>query len=121
MELKGKARIDFEKWFINTYYKKSRKPIQNLQRLVFDSLPNNQKYGVYVDWFDSVGVVVTIEFMDNSRITGYEYAIHTQNDRDYNGEDCMDMAKIIYSDYIKNRPEARTKAIEKAVEIYNNK
>ena len=73
--------------------------------MVFDSLPNNQKYGVYVDYFDSVADVT-------------ENTILPKITRGYN---CYFIELRSNMERCKTRAEARTKAIEKAVEIYNNK
>jgi hypothetical protein len=97
MKLTGKCREDFEKWYILNR--------QN-QRLDIDGCythytlfaiePFTMQYGVYVDFFDSVGINITI--------TRKAWVV-TPNQ---NG-------------YCDSRSEARTAAIEKANEIYNSK
>lgn len=64
MELTGKCKKDFEKWYADTYYGEQRKTIQNLHRVVFDCLPDNKKYGVYEDFFDSVEIRIEIVFIN---------------------------------------------------------
>ena len=102
--LTGKAKEDFEKWLdnqdsfldIHCDYNGTFLP-NNINH--FNELPFSMQYGVYVDFFDSVNISikcgdVTFEiYMPESDING----IATE------------------------RAEARTKAIEKACEIYNSK
>lgn len=96
MKLTGQAKIKFEEWFQN----KS----QTHYRLVewFDSLDSSMKYGVYVDFFDSVGIY--IEVARANIHTKYYYMI---NDSSYKPN--------MYN----TRPQAREKAIERANEILN--
>ena len=72
------------------------------------SIEDAQKYGVYVDYFDSVGIKIMCGWID-----GHKYTFNIE----------MDNATSIFNFEvgIKTMHEARTKAIEKAVEIYNNK
>ena len=110
MKLTGKCKEDFYKWYHSTYYTDiTKKTILNLQRLVFKSLHTSKKYGVYVDFFDSVGIHIHIEI--ESYGFDVDKTIHT----------CL---LIINSDEIDDdltRQEARTEAIEKANELYNLK
>jgi hypothetical protein len=95
MTLTGKCKEDFDEW-----YKENR---SHSRWVNFELSGESMQYGVYEDWFDSVGITC---------------GIFT-----YNGYD-----PIIYRGYVadggtlsasKSRPEARTAAIEKANEIYN--
>ena len=97
MKLEGKAKEDFEKW-----YSKLTGDYPNWRELY--KLPESMQYGVYVDWFDSVGIniLITVEFDFGYIIVEKRYDEIEEVKRWYN-----------------TRPEARTKAIEKAVEIYN--
>ena len=62
---------------------------------------------MYVDFFDSVGVHVEVKV--KSSFQKFNYGIHDKNEW------------IVSSAFIKTRQEARTAAIEKANELYNNK
>ena len=110
MELTGKCKEEFEKWVYT----------EDASLREFLSVPKSMQYGVLVDYFDSVGIQIGIEFFDNSRATGFDYQILTENDRDFDDENCMDSAKV-YSgnDYIGLRSGARTEAIKKADELRN--
>ena len=125
MKLTGKCKEEFEKWFTDSDNHKGfdaeQIALDRKYRLnLFYQLYPSMQYGVLVDYFDSVGVQIGIEFFDNSRATGFDYQILTEGDRDYDDENCMDSAKVYSSnDYIGSRPKARTAAIEKANEIYN--
>jgi hypothetical protein len=93
--LKGKAKEDFEKWFCQQ--KDLRHGIDFLE-----DIPFSMQYGVYVDWFDSVGINIDVKTGGK----GWYYSIFVKN---YESSDNY---------YCRN--EARTKAIEKACEIYNS-
>lgn len=107
MILKGKCKEDFEKWYNDTHF--------NNKENKFDYLPITIKgfyrghlsmqYGVYVDWFDSVGYNINIGYGIVSK--EYDFELVT-----YRIE--------FVSDMLNTRQEARTKAIEKANEIYNS-
>ncbi len=112
MKLTGNALIAFEKWFMVKCESEGeyRHFIITSLQLKFDNLTNSMKYGVYVDWFDSI-----LFFITNDCIS--DYCITIEN-RDYLYED--ENYREINIDE-RTRPEARTKAIEKGNEIYNNK
>ena len=96
MKLTGKCKEDFEKWY--------NLPVFDLWS--FNGLPLEMKYGVYVDFFDSVGLIIEIYY-----VMGNDWCVsidHTTDD-------------IHFTIDAKSRPLARTSAIEKANEIYNSK
>jgi hypothetical protein len=105
MKLTGKCEVDFEKWyclFEDFYY--------------LDLIPNNMKYGVHEDFFNSVGIILDIqpvlEYNDSSYIKVRYYLVHVillNSDAEYDYTEC------------KTKQEARDAAIEKANELYNNK
>lgn len=107
MELTGKAKEDFNNWYLNHIKSYNDKLISNTDTNYFNLLTDSMKYGVYVDWFDSEGIFTSIEplydMQGTNRLCIYSLLI-----------DCN------YYLQCKNRQEARTKAIEKANEIYNN-
>jgi len=106
MKLTGKCKEDFEKWLVcgegrvNFYKYYSDKHGDDDPYLWFTELPTSMQYGVYVDFFDSVDLSIS---MNQSNKT-YWYDIQETLD------DCKE---------VKTRPLARTQAIEKANEIYN--
>jgi hypothetical protein len=97
MNLTGKCKEEFEKWRMKQNY--------DVDAPFFYELNYSMQYGVYVDFFDSVGLYIEITH-DNKDIKTFWV--------DINGEDV--------DDYIgsNNRTEARLIAIKKANEIYNN-
>jgi len=99
MKLTGKCKEDFEKWLKINYTLK--------QSLIFNSLPDSMQFGVYVDFFDSVWIEIWIEPWE------------TQNNGEFFKYFKVIIDYIEVSDYNDSRQEARTKAIEKANEIYN--
>jgi hypothetical protein len=68
-----------------------------------------ERYGVYVDFFDSVGYDIEIG-VDN-------VSIFSNNFIDLYGLNVLE--GDIYDCCVSNRQEARTKAIDKANKIYN--
>jgi hypothetical protein len=71
------------------------------------------QYGVYVDFFDSVGLNLEILLSPISNtlyVHKFDYSVYTSNDEEYGSTYEFD-----------TRQEARQKAIEKANEIYNQK
>ena len=112
--LTGKCKEDFEKWFKRLdgqeeehewfiYLTKGRNPIG-----FFYEFPFSMQYGVYVDFFDSVDVDITIKLCGYLK---YDYSIKDKVSH-----------SLLFTEYdwSKNLTEARTKAIKKANEIYNN-
>lgn len=96
MELTGKAKEDFKEWYLNHIKSYNDKLISNTDTNYFNLLTDSMKYGVFVDWFyESISY---IDFVD------------------------------IFIDFVANEikytptllEDIRTKAIEKANEIYNN-
>lgn len=92
MELTGKCKEEFEKWLFKNSIWKSW----------FYTLIPSMKYGVLVDYFDSVG----IDIVDNI---------------DSCANDFRHLSKVDfkYIDAHNTRPEARTASIEKANELRN--
>lgn len=121
MELTGKCKEEFEMWFMSSkmwglvvftvssyYHSEDEIDFDD----VFNKLPDSAKYGVYIDYFDSVGIVYDSAVVRDSlnTVNTYEYTLKTSKDLLILSQDCFD-----------TRHEARTAAIEKANEIFNNK
>ena len=116
MKLKGQAKEDFEFWWQQKpkgergiWYKGSCETFDfgfGLEH--FYRCSDSMQYGVYVDWFDSVGIsLFTYSHFINDNQYYFEWAI--LSGKHFVKRQCED-----------SRLEARTAAIEKANEIYNN-
>lgn len=106
MELTGKAKEDFDNWWSSITSPALSGEIHHFKvKTRFDvgveDLTDSMKYGVYVDWFDSVGIIIEVIFPFSS----WSYIVN----------DDLDPLKEFDT-----RQEVRIKAIEKANEIYNN-
>lgn len=120
MELTGKAKKDFEKWFdanVNMKLFEGELSIDvqcgAYYELIdcFEQLPFPMQYGVLVDFFDSVGIYITdgtYRLKLDKEI--FYWVIEIKNVR--GREECIDTNQT--------RLEARTEAIKKANEIYNS-
>lgn len=97
--LTGKCKEDFDDYWLN--YEIQNKTLDDIAINVFNKLPLSMQYGVYVDFFDSVGLTISETYftLNNS----FSCFIGREK-RGFNAF---------------SRQEARIKAIEKAVEIYN--
>ena len=108
MELTGKCKEEFEKWYFKNYVKTTKKfkdlyPHEYSD--IYDwfyNLQESMKYGVLEDYFDSVGAYVEILQIDQGK--EFYWAINDDEMTDGSEE---------------TRPEARTAAIEKANELRN--
>lgn len=92
MILKGKCKEAFEEWLCDNY--------PNCGYIDLLQLSYSMQYGVLVDFFDSVGIDLT---------AGLNYCHVYQR-----------YPRYIYKRSDVSRQEARTSAIEKANEIFNN-
>lgn len=109
IELSGRCKEDFEKWFrLSDFY----------SEFMFDGITDPYEYfnrahlsmqhGVYEDFFDSLGIYCEIICMSD----GWQSEVWIRND---------DRVSMEYCEHLENgtRHEARQKAIEKANELYN--
>lgn len=109
MKLTGKCKEDFEKWLLRGDYHDLiidalNLTVANSITKSFHELPDSMKYGVYVDWFDSVGINVLMFTQDSENF----YTNLLKKGR-----------YLIRVGGFKTRPEARTAAINKANSLYN--
>jgi len=104
MELTGKCKEDFEKWFkeFHPFFELDSSEWYEDEKY-WDDLDDSMQYGVYVDFFDSVGSEVYI--------TNGLFDIEIRQNRTLIDRSWGEVA---------TRHEARTKAIEKVNEIYNS-
>ena len=106
--MKGKCKKDFEKWFkLNVEYDFHGDQSSYNITSDFLDLPHSMQWGVIVDFFDSVGMCVTISRWHCDDISKYYWS--------------ADIDDFEVSDYLDTRHEARAAAIEKATEIYNER
>lgn len=105
MKLTGKCKEDFEKWYNNPLIEHV-----GLRRLPqwFYTLTESMQYGVYVDFFDSVGIYIQILFYDFD-VSNWQICI-----------ECIEDEFDYTETHFTSRQEARIKAIEKANDIYND-
>ncbi len=96
--LTGKAKEDFYKFLIKKY------PLNEMEvEEWFLSLYNEFKNASITEWFDSVGIYITSDYLELNRV--------------FYSEILNENFEIVKP----NRQEALTEAIKKANEIYNSK
>ena len=105
MKLTGKCKEDFEKWL-------NLKPKLYGYDHVFNWLQTEMQYGVYVDFFDSVGIYIQLTPYFDS-VTEIVLWFFTLEDKR-----CVHLNSHL-ENKANSRPEARTKAIEKANKLRN--
>lgn len=101
--LTGKCKEDFENWYIDYDQEEENEPTYYCKD--FYKIPLSMQYGVYVDFFDSVGIIIILGTGWSGYLFNYRLSIHGMEDE--------------FDNEIETRQEARIKAIEKANEIYN--
>jgi hypothetical protein len=112
MNLTGKCKEEFEKWFTDSDNHKGfdaeQIALDRKYRLdLFYQLYESMQYGVYEDFFDSVGIYIQISFYDFDCNNWQTYLECKESIYDYN------------ETHFVSRQEARIASIEKANEIYN--
>jgi hypothetical protein len=111
MKLTGKCEEDFEKWLKKLFKHETERKfadvfmILDLQGYDFDDIPQSMQYGVYEDFFDSVGSYISVSGLILSKTYICDISVISNVEHYYDG--------------FLTRAEARSKAIEKANEIYN--
>ncbi len=123
MELTGKCKEEFEKWFKATYcfmgnMQREGQQFETDEQFIskfehFNISPSSMQYGVYVDFFDSVGIGIVSNTFTISNETSYNFDIYHNGGYLSNREALKDVCKM--------RSEARTAAIEKANELFNER
>ena len=106
MKLTGKCKVDFEAYRLKEL-RHTECELRGSCCTIWEYLDDSMRYGVYVDFFDSVGIRISIRNIGAS----YWYVINYPN---------LLGLKDRHESKYKERPEARTTAIEKANEIYNS-
>jgi hypothetical protein len=113
MELTGKAKELFEKWYLSDAVPNSYPHIVN-----FYGLDDSLQWGVLQDFADSLGYSVGIAFKRNDSVMdGYE-DYHSPFIRRFRDDEPIAKDLFTYT-LFKTREEARTAAIKKLDEILN--
>ena len=102
MILTGETKEDFERWLhSNDVLIKDGIYDDTYLTDVFEELPLNLQYASIIEWFDSVGIYITSDYLELNRV--------------FYSEILNENFEIVKP----NRQEALTEAIKKANEIYN--
>ena len=101
MELTGRVKEEFKKWFIETH--DLYDSFENELRLMSDTCLN----ALIIEWFDSVGIYVNV----------LRYGLSEPNKWVVIRSLCENNLDFIYS----SRQEATIRAIKKANDIYNER
>ena len=114
MEITGKCKENFEEW-LGSQTRNTGSDIHKwyVTWAKFHIISDSAKWGVYVDFFDSVGLLIDTEIVwgfDALNLNVYEYTIKHQEELLLLGEG-----------YKETRPKSRTAAIERANELYNER
>lgn len=94
--MNGQAKLDFEKWLEDKY---------NLDSIEWNDFNTTCRNALKIEWFDSVNIIVYNYCIKDNFQTIWSYSIKGKYESQFK---------------FKTRQEATEKAIEKAVEIYNN-
>tara|TARA_R110000772_G_scaffold216105_1_gene326638 strand:- start:169 stop:537 length:369 start_codon:yes stop_codon:yes gene_type:complete len=117
MELTGKCKEEFEKWYFKDF--EFNEEITNFDRKItlsiFYTEKDSMKYGAFVDYFDSVKINADIQPV-------YNYTKENYSSIDYFIINVIELGKEDYDYKLieeKNRPKARAAAIKEANELRN--
>lgn len=107
--LTDKAKIDFEKWYFKKYCKSSKPFIKlypheysEVYDWFYETLTFSFQYGVYIEWFDSVGITIEVSKYNEIR---FQSGIFESDE--------------LYDHVFSTRKKAIKSAIQKANELYN--
>lgn len=117
MKLEGKAKTEFGHWFLDSGLLTQYNEFKCLNE--FYKLDFSFQWGVYVDFFDSVGIYISLsptKMGVGARTfdTGWKYPR-----QEYTGLFVYHVNGSVSREML--RYQAREEAIKKAVEIYNNR
>ena len=113
MILTGETKEDFERWLhSNDVLIKDGIYDDTYLTDVFEELPLNLQYASIIEWFDSVGIYISINYVDFydelRNNTGFETYVTNKG-------------LSVKFRSVSSRQEATLQAIKKANEIYNSK
>ena len=111
MILTGKAKEDFEKWLNKEMYYLGRNNFEDRDNNIED-LSDNFQNALIIEWFDSVGIFVSINYVD--------FYNEIRNDKGFETYVTNKGLSVKFRS-VSSRQEAIKQAIEKANEIYNSK
>jgi len=122
MQLTGQCKDSFEKWFVEDHLKleASKDHYYFITEDHFNSKHPSEKYGVYVDFFDSVDMHISMGNWRPHNDTCINHWFNISDPREGSLLTDNEAMDLIYAKYL-SRPEARTEAIKKANEIYNKR
>jgi hypothetical protein len=113
MELTGNCRKAFEKWYIITYFNHLALPLSTQERFgILDSFYGcfeAMRYGVYVDFFDSLGTRIDLISVGEPTMSGFKFF----------GYRFLINGFKVNSTYTKTRRKVRTKSIKEGNKLYN--
>ena len=109
MELTGKCKQDFEKWFFysvnqNGLSKEQIKKDIEYRKKLFYSMPFQCQIGVYENFADNVNIDISVK------------PVYVEKKKEFYAE-----VDTVYFFYAKTRDEAREWAVKQLEEIYNDK
>lgn len=107
MKLEGKTKEEFEKWYNEEHWYIFFQELidQGLHDINFNGLPPSMQWGVYQDFFDSVGVHINIEYYNDGKGAKQDYT--------------FEVMSYPSDKWYPDRQQARTAAIKAAMEIHN--
>jgi len=127
--MEGKCKIEFEKWVSDRFYQQHRHEPYIDTIKYFKALDFSMQWGVYLEFFDSVGIYIQEDVFSYSPATwnikimwhepniGKSLFSHKENDKllwcPFDSE--LELGCYVF----KSRKEAQQEALKKAVEIYN--
>ena len=113
MILTGETKEDFERWLhSNDVLIKEGIYDHTYLTDVFEELPLNLQYASIIEWFDSVGIYISINYVD--------FYDELRNDTGFETYVTNKGLSVKFRS-VSSRQEALTEAIKKANEIYNSK
>lgn len=123
MELTGKCKDDFEKWFLRNSDEdlslldiETRELIESKLLLYFYMMSDSAQFGVFQEFFDSVGIHIS-DFADTTMLSKDEPNFELWG---YSVEIEWDYGHYESPQY-KTRELSHINSIEKSNELYNNK
>jgi len=120
MKLTGEAKNKFEEWFLENMYQ----DYSSHDKLMFDFIeafytqPNAMKWGVYVDFFYSEIISISIGRFRDLVEAKKQFTTDVSIVKEIHGKDNW---VIVHEQDFNTIIEARNKAIVKANELLNNK
>lgn len=111
----NKRTLEFQK----EYYPKNVLTVNSEDFLLNCSNFTAPLYQQVIDWLDSKGFIIEIDFADTESSYGFQFTICLKGNYEYNDLDMRHSAKRKYyfNEYFDNRYNCYNKAIEEALEL----